>query len=61
MRWIHSERALFDLAVAICVLAGLLDRLPRDADGVLATTAIALGLFEEPLVLCARRNAAFDT
>ena len=40
----RAEVALFDLAIAVCVLAGLFDRLARDADGVLAATAIALGL-----------------
>ena len=39
-----AEAALLHLAVAVGVLAGLLDRLAGDADGVLAAAAIALGL-----------------
>src|SRR6187551_2273885 len=57
----RAEAALLHLAVAIGVLAGLLDRLAGDADGVLAASAIALGLIEDPLVLGARGYAALDT
>ena len=39
-----AEVALLNLAVAIGVLAGLLDRLARDANRILATAAIALRL-----------------
>ena len=56
-----AEVPLFDLAIAIRILAGLFDGLARDADGVLAATAIALGLIENPLVLGAGGNTAFDT
>jgi hypothetical protein len=49
-----AEGALLNLAVAIRVLAGLFDRLPRDANGVLATTAIALGLVQD--AACAWRG-----
>ena len=54
-----AEIPLLDLAVAVSVLAGLFDRLTGDADGVLATAAIALRLIEDPLVLLARGDAAF--
>src|SRR6476646_7346778 len=54
------EAPLLHLAVAIGVLAGLLDGLPGDADRVLATAVIALRLFQDPLVLCAGGNTPFD-
>src|SRR3569623_1011405 len=54
------EGPLLHLAVAIGVLAGRFDRLPRDADGVLATTPVALGLFQDVLVLGAGGYTAFD-
>src|SRR5688572_1005940 len=57
----RAEAALLHFAVAVGVLAGLLDRLAGDADGVLAAAAIALGLLEDPLVLGARGYAALDT
>ena len=57
----RAEAALLHLAVAVGVLAGLLDRLTGDADGVLAAAAIALGLVEQPLVLGAGGNPALDT
>src|SRR5690606_33295927 len=57
----RAEVALLHLAVAIGVLAGLLDRLAGDADGVLAAAAIALGRVQNPLVLLARGRAALDT
>src|SRR5688500_17585385 len=57
----RAEAALLHLAVAVGVLPGLLDRLAGDADGVLAASAIALGLLEDPLVLGARGYAALDT
>ena len=47
----RAEAALFDLAIAVRILASLFDRLPRNADGILAATTIAGGLFEDPLVL----------
>src|SRR5690606_7710209 len=56
----RAEVPLLNLAVAVGILPGLLDRLTGDADGILAATAIALGLVENPLVLLARGNAAFD-
>ena len=43
------------------VLAGLLDRLTRDADGVLPAAVIALGCLQDLLVLGVRGDAAFDT
>src|SRR5688572_20563082 len=57
----RAEVALLHLAVAIGVLAGLLDGLAGDADRVLAAAAVALGLLEDPLVLLARGYAALDT
>src|SRR5690606_4940629 len=54
----RAEVPLLNLAVAVGVLPGLLDRLASDADGVLAAAAIAFGLFENPLVLLARGYAA---
>src|SRR6478735_7712475 len=56
----RAEAALLHLAVAIGVLAGLLDGLAGDADGVLAAAAIALGLLEDPLVLGARGYTTLD-
>src|SRR5215212_5006975 len=55
-----AEAALLHLAVAVCVLAGLLDGLAGDSDGVLAAAVIALRILEDPLVLGARRHAALD-
>src|SRR5512139_4086054 len=57
----RAEAALLHLAVAVGVLARLLDRLASDADGVLAAAAIALGRVQNPLVLGVRGYAAFDT
>src|SRR3990167_5771805 len=57
----RAEIPLFDLPVAVGILTGLLDRLAGDPDGVLAATAIALGLVEDSLVLGARGDAALDT
>src|SRR5487761_2048386 len=56
----RAEGALAPLAVAEGVLAGLLDRLLGDADGVLAAAVIALGGFENFLVLGVRSDATFD-
>ena len=56
-----AEVALLDLAIAVSLLAGLIDRLLGNADGVLAATAIALGRVENPLVLLVRGYAALDT
>src|SRR3954462_9416082 len=44
----RPERALLHLAVAIGVLAGLLDGLPGDPDRVLAAAVIALRLLQDP-------------
>ena len=55
-----AEAPLLHLAVAIGVLAGLLDRLAGDADGVLATAVIALRLIEDALVLGAGGYTPFD-
>src|SRR3954468_9404406 len=45
-----AEAALLHLAVAIGILAGLLDGLLGDTDRVLATAVIALRLLQDPLV-----------
>src|SRR5690606_23572696 len=55
-----AKAALLHLAVAIGILAGLLDRLAGDADRVLATAVIALRLIQNALVLGARGRAALD-
>src|ERR1700733_9147827 len=55
-----TEGALAPLAVTEGVLVRLLHRLLGDADGVLAPAVIALGGFENLLVLGMRSNAAFD-
>jgi hypothetical protein len=49
-----TEGALLNLAVAISILAGLFDGLTGDANRILATAIIALGLFQNILVLGAR-------
>lgn len=41
-----AESPLLRFAIAVSVLAGLFDRLARNANGVFAAAAIALGLFE---------------
>src|SRR5690349_5550158 len=55
-----TERTLLALAIAEGVLAGLLDRLLGDADGVLAAAVIALGSLEDLLVLGVGGHTAFD-
>src|SRR3546814_10370292 len=55
-----AERPLLHLAVAIGVLAGLLDGLAGDADRVLAAAIIALRLIQQPFMLGARGRAALD-
>ena len=57
----RAEGALLHLAVAIGVLAGLLDRLLGDADGILAAAVIALGLLDHLAVAGMGGNAAFHT
>src|SRR3954449_246370 len=57
----RAEAALLHLAVTICVLAGLLDGLTRDANSVLATAVIALRLIENALVLGAGGHTPFDS
>src|SRR5690606_23742703 len=57
----RAEVALLNLAVAIGVLTGLFDGLTGNTDRVLAAAAVALGLFENPLVLLASGYAALDT
>src|SRR6478609_3430309 len=44
-----AEAPLLHLAVAVGVLAGLLDRLAGDADRVFAAAVIALGILEDAL------------
>src|SRR4051812_1789899 len=56
----RPERALLHLSVAISVLAGLLDRLAGDPDGVLAAAVIALRLIQQPFVLGAGGHPALD-
>src|SRR5712691_1323552 len=56
----RPEGALAPLAVAERVLVGLLHRLLGDPDGVLAPAVIALGGFEDLLVLGVRGDAPFD-
>src|SRR5579871_5937456 len=56
----RAEGALAVLAVAIGVLVRLLDRLLGDADRILAPAVIALGGFQDLLVLGMRGDAAFD-
>src|SRR5262245_20094518 len=57
----RAEGALLHLAVAISVLAGLLDRLARGADGILAAAVIALRLLDHLAVAGMGGNAAFHT
>src|SRR5690606_17061874 len=54
-----AEIALAVLAVAIGVLQRLLDRLPGDADGVLAAAVETLGLGENLLVPGVAGSASF--
>src|SRR4029079_16865654 len=55
-----AEAPLLHLAVAVGVLAGLLDRLAGDANRVLAAAVIALRLVEDALVLGAGGYTPFD-
>src|SRR6185437_458866 len=55
-----AEAPLLHLAVAVGVLASLLDRLAGDADRVLAAAVIALRLVEDALVLGAGGYTPFD-
>src|SRR6185312_1527779 len=55
----RPERALADPAVAVGVLAGLVDRGLGGADGVLAAAPEALGLLEDLLVLGVGDDAPF--
>src|SRR5579864_8079041 len=56
-----AKAPLLHLAIAIGVLAGLLDRLSGDADGVLAAAIIALRLLEKAFVLGAGGHTPFDS
>src|SRR2546423_3326964 len=56
----RAERTLFALAVAVGVLLGAFDRLLGDPDGVLAPAVIALGGFENFLVLGMGGDASLD-
>src|SRR4051812_27779212 len=56
----RPERALLHLAVAIGILAGLLDGLTGDPDRVLAAAVIALRLLEDPLVAGLGGGPALD-
>ena len=56
----RTECALLALAVAILILQRLLDRLLSDADRILASTSVALGGFEDFLVLGMGGDAALD-
>src|SRR4051794_558944 len=55
-----AEAPLLHLAVAVGVLAGLLDRLAGDSDRVLAAAVIALRIVEDALVLGAGGDTPFD-
>src|SRR4029078_7268085 len=55
-----AEAPLLHLAVAVGILAGLLDRLAGDADRVLAAAVIALRLGPDPLVLGAGGHTPLD-
>ena len=56
----RPERPLADLAVAVGVLAGLIDRGLGRADGVLAAAVETLGLLENFFVPCVGRYAPCD-
>src|SRR5216684_119854 len=56
----RAKRALFALAIAIGVLLRALDRLLGDPNGILAAAVIALGGFQNFLVLGMRGDASLD-